>query len=195
MTTAQRDLEELFGVEGAAALERLLRSLVPGDGDLPDAITAGVQVYIATILREQSKGDVEAYIGFLTAVSQKSRQMYELPFSRLDDEQAFTVLKGWTSADKNFGIIREDCFEGYFGHPRWRATAGDSIWPAVRYDPIFPCCERPDVMEREMLCEPRERLAKHMRQPEDRLPEAVREQAHELTERFCTGEMGGSYKD
>jgi hypothetical protein len=192
MTNPQSYLEEVFGAQGAADLARLLRLLIPGIGELPDAIGANVPEYIAKALRMRKgkgKDDVQTYATFLSALLQKSQELYQSHFSKLNNDQATAVIKAWFEKDENFGLIREDCFTGYCAHNRWRDSR-ENIWLAIKYDPIFPCCERPDVEAREMLCEPRERLAEHLLRPEDRLPEALREDAGELAEHFCAGDNG-----
>ena len=196
MTANNSPLEELFGPEATADLERLLRMLIPGNDELPDAHAAGVPTYLAAVLKkrkEQGKDDIKAYASFLTLLSQKSNELFQSPFSKLSGEQAEEVVKEAADPDKVFVKVRDEVFTGYLAHPRWRAQKDQELWLTIRYDPMFPCCERPDVKEREMLCEAPEQLSEHLHHPEDRLPEAVRAYQEDLVINFCS--EGKGYTD
>jgi hypothetical protein len=86
---------KFFSALQMAAFTRLADVLVPTMGDRPGAIAAETPAFLDFLLDKSPDARKKLYTGGLTWLDGESAKQYKVPFAKLTDEQADTVLKPW----------------------------------------------------------------------------------------------------
>ena len=151
-------LKDELGEESWMNLNRLLIVLIPTVEDVgnANAVSAGVPGYIANKLARARTADAGAYRAktlktykeLLEALEWVSRRITNDSFHKQDDSRSELVLRcalvpaviparpgGVLS--KHYKLVRNDCFEGYLGHPRHRDMKGIGNWEAIGFSALL----------------------------------------------------------
>lgn len=126
-------------------LAELCEQIVPAD-DFPGAKELGVAQFIERTLKEAHPGWIQIYQAGLGALDASSRELYDIPFASLEEEQKTGLVgsleKGelppgpWTSPSQSdfFAMVRSHTMQGYYGHPKWGGNRDKSAWKMIGYD-------------------------------------------------------------
>src|SRR5207248_2990310 len=83
------------------------------------------------------------YVGLLDAIAMGAASTGASSFASMTTgTEAIVARIAADPAQKgpsgNFALLRNDCVEGYFAHPRWRDRKAVNLWPSLQMRPQYP---------------------------------------------------------
>ena len=143
------------GSRRALDLARFFDIIMPGQGAFPSAKEAGVLTYLANMWQDRLEDDpdyiqdvvIPRYVGVLDSLSMAALAAGAPSFDQMQTgaENAVRRLAADPATSTPFGLVRNDCVEGYFAHPRWRSGKAQHNWPTLhivaQYPGFMPECK------------------------------------------------------
>jgi hypothetical protein len=112
----------------------LIDIIIPGFDDIPSGTDAGVFDFLNSYYR----ANWNSYLNLIRGINELSVKRYGKSFVDLScDERIDITVDAESYLNDQFIIFRDDCFKGYFSHPKWRKGKGKTIWSKLGYQPIL----------------------------------------------------------
>jgi hypothetical protein len=115
-------------------IKHLVDIIIPGFDDIPSGNEAGVFDFLNSYYRS----NWNSYLTLIRGINELSRKKFGQKFSDIELQKQIEITSDAELylADA-FIIFRDDCFKGYFAHPKWRNGKGKNIWSKLGYQPAL----------------------------------------------------------